>query len=63
MIPNSPNNPSGAVCENLKELAKVAKKYKLMVLSDEIYTDLTFDNEYNSISQHYPELLYNWWIE
>ena len=26
----------------LEELAKVAKKYKLIVLSDEIYTDLTF---------------------
>jgi len=28
LILNSPNNPSGAVCENLEELAKVAKKYK-----------------------------------
>ena len=34
-ILNSPNNPSGAICQNLKELAKVAKKYKLIVLSDE----------------------------
>jgi aspartate aminotransferase len=42
LILNSPNNPSGAVCENLEELAKVAKKFKIMVLSDEIYTDLTF---------------------
>ena len=25
LILNSPNNPSGAVCNNLKELAKVAK--------------------------------------
>ena len=57
-ILNSPNNPSGAVCKNLKELAKVAKKYKLIVLSDEIYTDLTFDNNYNSISKYYPELTF-----
>ena len=57
-ILNSPNNPSGAVCNNLKELAKVAKKYKLIVLSDEIYTDLTFENHYNSISKYYPELTF-----
>ena len=41
-ILNSPNNPSGTICKNLKELAKVAKKYKIIILSDEIYTDLTF---------------------
>jgi len=55
-ILNSPNNPSGAVCRNLKQLAKVAKKYKIIVLSDEIYTDLIFEKNYNSISKYYPEL-------
>ena len=54
LILNSPNNPSGAVCENLEKLAKVAKKYKLIILSDEIYTDLSFDNNYKSISKFYP---------
>ena len=54
-IMNSPNNPSGTICKNLKELAAVAKKYKLIVLSDEIYTDLTFCNKYDSISKFYPE--------
>ena len=58
LILNSPNNPSGTVCENLSELAKVAKKYKIMVLSDEIYTDLTFTNKYESISKFYPELTF-----
>ena len=58
LILNSPNNPSGAVCNNLEELAKVAKKNKLIVLSDEIYTDLTFGNNYNSISKYYPELTF-----
>ena len=53
-ILNSPNNPSGAICNNLKELALVAKKYKLIILSDEIYTDLSFDNSYKSISKFYP---------
>ena len=54
-ILNSPNNPSGTICKNLKELAAVAKKYNLIILSDEIYTDLTFCNKYESISQYYPE--------
>ena len=53
-ILNSPNNPSGTICNNLKELANVAKKYNLIVLSDEIYTDLTFCNKYDSISKYYP---------
>ncbi len=57
-ILNSPNNPSGAICQNLKELAKVAKKYKLILLSDEIYTDLSFDNSYKSISKFYPEFTF-----
>ena len=52
---NSPNNPSGTVCSNLQEIAEVAKKYKLIILSDEIYSQLTFENRYRSISNFYPE--------
>ena len=52
---NSPNNPSGAVCNNLQEIAEVAKKYKLIILSDEIYSQLTFNGQYRSISNFYPE--------
>ena len=52
---NSPNNPSGTVCNNLQEIAEVAKKHKLIILSDEIYSQLTFDNQYRSISNFYPE--------
>ncbi len=55
LILNSPNNPSGTTCSNLKEIAAVAKKYKIIILSDEIYTDLTFDQKYESISKYYPE--------
>ena len=55
LIINSPNNPSGTVCKNLKEIAMIAKKYKIKILSDEIYTDLTFDKNYLSISKFYPE--------
>ena len=54
LILNSPNNPSGTICNNLKELAKISKKYNLIILSDEIYTDLSFDNTYDSISKYYP---------
>ena len=52
---NSPNNPSGTVCENLQEIAKISKKYNLIILSDEIYSQLTFNNNYQSISNFYPE--------
>ena len=52
---NSPSNPSGTVCENLKEIATIAKKYKLVILSDEIYSRLTFHKKYVSISNFYPE--------
>ncbi|MDC0327018.1 aminotransferase class I/II-fold pyridoxal phosphate-dependent enzyme [Candidatus Pelagibacter sp.] len=52
---NSPNNPSGQVCENLNEIATVAKKYNLIILSDEIYSELTFENNYKSISSFCPE--------
>ena len=52
---NSPNNPSGAICKNLEEIAKVAKKYKILIYSDEIYSELTFNGQYKSISSFYPE--------
>ena len=52
---NSPNNPSGTVCNNLQEIAEIAKKYNLIILSDEIYSQLTFNSKYRSISNFYPE--------
>ena len=55
LIINSPNNPSGSACSNLKEIAEVAKKNSVRILSDEIYTDLTFDKKYESISKFCPE--------
>ena len=55
LILNSPNNPSGTVCKNLKKIATIAEKYKIIILSDEIYTDLTFCNRYESISKFYPD--------
>tara|TARA_Y100001970_G_scaffold276826_1_gene380132 strand:+ start:4576 stop:5811 length:1236 start_codon:yes stop_codon:yes gene_type:complete len=55
LILNSPNNPSGSNCSNFEEIANVAKKYGIIILSDEIYTELTFTKEYNSIAKYYPE--------
>jgi len=52
---NSPNNPSGQVCEKLDEISNVAKKYNLIILSDEIYSELTFGENYKSISNFCPE--------
>ena len=52
---NSPNNPSGQICSNLKEISNVAKKYNVLILSDEIYSELSFDNSYKSISEFCPE--------
>ncbi len=52
---NSPNNPSGLICENLEEISKVIKKYKILVLSDEIYSDLTFELDFKSISDFCPD--------
>ena len=55
LILNSPNNPSGSNCRNFEDIARVAKKHGIVILSDEIYTELTFNGEYNSISKYYPE--------
>ena len=52
---NSPNNPSGQICENLEEISEVAKKYNLIILSDEIYSELAFIDNYKSISNFCPE--------
>ena len=52
---NSPNNPSGQICENLDEIATVASKNNLIILSDEIYSELSFDTGFKSISNFCPE--------
>ena len=52
---NSPNNPSGQVCNKLEEISEIAKKYNLIILSDEIYSELTFSKNFKSISSYCPE--------
>lgn len=47
-----PNNPTGAVMEkhHLEEIAKVIKKHDLIVISDEIYAELSYGIEHVSIA-------------
>jgi aspartate aminotransferase len=57
LILNSPNNPSGA-CFNeaeLKALAAVAQAHNVIILSDEIYSELHFSGEHQSIARFYPQ--------
>lgn len=48
----SPSNPTGGVLlrENLQALADIAKAHDLLVLTDEIYERLTYDDNYPHIS-------------
>lgn len=47
-----PNNPTGAIMtrEDLEPIAEVAKKHDLYVLSDEIYSELTYKYDHVSIA-------------
>jgi aspartate aminotransferase len=47
LIINSPNNPTGSVYtrEDLLEIAELALKYNIFVISDEIYDKLVYDGE------------------
>ncbi|KIU05321.1 aminotransferase [Bacillus subtilis] len=48
----SPSNPTGSVYskEELNEIAEFAKKHDVIVLADEIYAELTYDEEFTSIA-------------
>ena len=52
---NSPNNPSGQICSNLEEISIIAKKNNLVILSDEIYSELSFKKDFKSIANYCPE--------
>ncbi|MBZ6493735.1 pyridoxal phosphate-dependent aminotransferase [Natrinema longum] len=47
-----PNNPTGAImpAEDLEPIADFAREHDLMVFSDEIYAELTYDGEHTSIA-------------
>ena len=47
-----PNNPTGSIMtkEDLEPIVEVVKKYDLFVISDEIYSELSYDGEHVSIA-------------
>ncbi|PHR27577.1 MAG: aspartate aminotransferase [Desulfotalea sp.] len=57
LILNYPNNPTGKSYSEtmLKDLAAVARKYHVIVLSDEIYGEVNFTYAHQSIAKYYPE--------
>ena len=57
VILNYPSNPTGVSysSEELQELADVARRHRVILLSDEIYGELTFKGDHCSIASYYPE--------
>jgi aspartate aminotransferase len=57
LILNYPGNPTGSTYSDgqLAELADVARRYGMLVLSDEIYGALHHLGRHASIARHYPE--------
>jgi aspartate/methionine/tyrosine aminotransferase len=59
IIINSPNNPTGSVLnqKNLESLSEIALENDIWILSDEIYSNIIYDNlQFNSIAAH-PDML------
>lgn len=48
----SPNNPTGSMLsvKELEEVGRIAEQYDLLVLSDEIYAELVYDEKYTSLA-------------
>jgi aspartate aminotransferase len=57
LVLNYPSNPTGDTysADELREIAEVARRFHIIVLSDEIYGQLHFANEHVSIARFYPE--------
>ena len=57
VILNYPGNPTGCTypIERLKLLAQVARKYKLILVSDEIYGMIHHNGQHVSVARYYPE--------
>jgi aspartate aminotransferase len=57
VILNYPSNPTGSTyrTEDLKDLARVARAHKVVLLSDEIYGELHHKGQHVSIARFYPE--------
>lgn len=57
LVLNYPSNPTGATYDaaELEALAKVARRYRVVLLSDEIYGELHHQGAHVSIARYYPE--------
>jgi aspartate aminotransferase len=57
VILNYPSNPTGQTysVDALKELAEVARRYRVILLSDEIYGEIDHSGKHVSIARFYPE--------
>jgi len=57
IIINSPHNPTGTVLnqQDIAELIKLTENSNIIILSDEVYEHVIFENEHHSMSK-YPEL-------
>ncbi len=57
VILNYPNNPTGATytLQELKDIARVARKHRVILISDEIYGLIHHKGQHVSISRFYPE--------
>ncbi len=57
LVLNYPSNPTGCsyTGNELKEIAKIAKQFEILILSDEIYGQLHHLGEHVSIAKYYPE--------
>ena len=57
LLLNYPSNPTGSTLnkEDLQNIAKVARKYNVIILSDEIYADTHHEGQHVSIAKYYPE--------
>ena len=56
---NSPHNPTGAVLkeDDIKELQSIVKDTNILILSDEVYEHLIFDNIPHQSILRYPDLM------
>lgn len=59
LVLNSPNNPSGAIYpeSELREIAKLAQKHALVIISDEIYENFSYNQPHFSIGSIYHNTL------
>jgi len=59
IVINSPANPTGVMStpQELKEIAELANKYKLVVISDEIYHNYDYNSGFESIGKYYHKTL------